>query len=243
MRLIVPTFNSARWILILLDRYRALGLEPLYCVDSRSTDMTEELLRASGADVKVVSFEPPRVEALVPQLADMTTDPWILRMDDDEIPSLEMVEWIAGDFSHSCACVGFVRRYLRLVDDSAIPGRVTLSVQYIASASWGQNGEDRQYRLYRKDRVAYTTEIHTPGFTPREAIHAPVEAAIWHFEAFCRSREERLEKRRGYDKQRPGAGSGGTGRYELPEDLTWDIVGTVEDEEAFRLARLIVEAK
>jgi glycosyltransferase involved in cell wall biosynthesis len=230
---VVPTINSAEWIAALHAYYQTIGVSPLYCVDRNSTDDTESVLSEIDARVALVSPEMPRVESMIEGFGRLVDTPWILRLDDDECPSAALIHWIR---SRRCEfpddVVAFARKWLRFTSPSRL--------EFAASARWdsasSKNGEDRQFRLYRHDRVTYVTDIHTPGFVVDSATYAPPDACLYHFDWILRSKEERRRKMARYDRQRAGAGSA-TAHYYIPEDVrSWARSGAITDEEVVLLA-------
>lgn len=233
MTVVVPTINSAGWIRHILAYYRAVDLQPVFFVDTRSTDDCLAVLRGFGAHVEQVTGPEPRVEALLPAISDCTTTAWLLRVDDDEVPSRNLVGWLRSfDPRSSKDVVGFARRWLRFVTETRL--------RYLASRKWdwrrSVDGEDRQFRLFRKDGVTFETGIHSPGIIADDADLAPPECCLFHFDWVLRSKPERLEKMRRYELQSEGAGSQ-FGKYYLPEDVgVWDFEQDVDDPRVQRLA-------
>lgn len=93
-RVVVPTRDSAGWLLSFADAYRKLGLSPLYLFDTRSSDNTLALLHSIGADVVPVEPKLDRVEAMLAVTRDVVDADWVVRFDDDEIPSTALVSWL-----------------------------------------------------------------------------------------------------------------------------------------------------
>jgi hypothetical protein len=50
-RMVIPTRDSAPWIVALAQAYERVGVRPLFVVDSRSSDGTCGELHRAGADV------------------------------------------------------------------------------------------------------------------------------------------------------------------------------------------------
>lgn len=237
---VVPTLDSAGWIESLHAYYRSIDVDPLYCVDTRSQDETATILAEIGARTAAVSSEAPRVEALVVHFKDLVETPWILRVDDDECPSAELVAWIRQTRCRFLRnAVAIPRRWLRFMPNEAL--------EYAGSTRWdwarSQNGEDRQFRLYRKNAVRYVSDIHTPGFRVRCARQAPVEAVLYHFDWILRSREERMAKMARYESQQAKAGESKAGYY-LPEDVDhWNRTGAIADPRVVGLAKALRTAR
>src|SRR5271166_1416828 len=94
LRFIVITKNSGRWFNKILDRYHALGISPFVMLDRSSDDNTEELLIDRKMEHVKVFSEFPRVESLISLIRDHVHTKWVVRLDDDELPSCDLCEWI-----------------------------------------------------------------------------------------------------------------------------------------------------
>jgi hypothetical protein len=110
-RFIVPTRNSSKWIEGFLVEYRRLGVEPLYLLDRRSVDDTEAILASMKADYVLVSSRHSRVESIIAECVGLLSEKWVIRLDDDEIPSRQMAEWIDKNIlSVESPSISFSRR-------------------------------------------------------------------------------------------------------------------------------------
>jgi len=228
-QVIVPTRESARWIGSMLDAYRTLGIEPLFLYDARSTDNTFALLRAMKADC--ISLEPEfdRVESMLSAVRDVVDQEWVVRFDDDELPSAALIEWLDTSLRHikedaialSCRNAQFVEERLcfaRLEDFYFHPVDLT----YLCPA----------WRAFRPRKVEFTDAVHTPGFRISQFATAPSSAFFVHFDWTLRTVEQRLEKVRRYERQSPGGGWP-LAQFYLPElhvqeDLRWTPFETAE---------------
>jgi hypothetical protein len=230
---VIPTINSERWISHLHRYYQSIGVDPLYCIDRRTRDNTCNIISSLGARHAMVTGKEPRIESLILSFKNIVTTPWILRIDDDECPSKMLVDWIRGrgcEFSEDV--VAFSRKWLRFTSPTKL--------EYAASRSWdwdcSHGGEDRSFRLYRKDSVDYVTDIHTPGFRVTRALQAPSAACIYHFDWILRSKSERLAKMQQYEAQQRGAGD--FAKFYIHEEIKdWDYGGEIEDRKIVLLAR------
>jgi hypothetical protein len=225
LTIVVPTRDSSRWIALTHSYYQRLGISPLYCVHSKSADNTKAILSRLGANVETITSDVDHLEPMLPLIRDVTKTPWILRIDDDELPSRSLLRWVQrGRFSGQVA----IRRvWLRFVS-----GWWRERLEYVACKSWdsasSQNGEDRQFRLYQRDRVTYDPRIHTPGFHITKPQLAPRRAVLYHLHWILRSKAEREEK---------VARCGSHGHFYLLEHIgKWDYSGTVRDRLVRRLA-------
>ncbi|SFN07070.1 hypothetical protein SAMN05444747_11487 [Variovorax sp. OV329] len=128
---------------------------------------------------------------------------WIIRFDDDELPSMALVRWldesIRGVREPSIA---FSRRDVMMRD-----GRLCYSrgEHYY----FHQNDPtylNPQWRGFKPSQVEWTDAIHTPGFAVKAFADAPSSAYFVHFDWMLRSTEERIEKMKRYERQAAGAG-------------------------------------
>ena len=89
----IPTVNSARWLGHVIDYYRNIDLKVIFAVDTRTSDGTTSLLSAKGSKFVMVRGQHPRVESLIGEIVAKVDAEWILRIDDDELPSPGMLRW------------------------------------------------------------------------------------------------------------------------------------------------------
>jgi hypothetical protein len=183
---------------------------------------------------------------MIPKLRQVVETPWILRLDDDECASVELWQWLTIFAPpDGCKMISFPRRWVRF--------KSLLQLSYSASDRWNwaksKNGEDRQFRLYDKNTVAYRQDIHTPGYVIEAEAPAPDSCVIYHLDWILRSQSERRAKLSRYDAQLPGAGQEFASYY-LPELTdTWDHEGVVTDKalrhlaNKFRVARVLRGAR
>lgn len=211
VELIVAVCDAAGWLARVAGYYHSLGLDPLYVVDGRSADGSLDVLRRRRARVRVHSGSFPRVESLMAGLIPTIDREWVLRMDDDEVPSRGLLAWLHANVARRDFDVAALPRlWLRRRADGRLLGtRCTL-----AGREWGP---DRQHRLFRPRAVAPYEAIHTPGFDPVNAIDAPGGAAFYHLDWLVRGREARAAKIARYEAQQPGMGHR-FAEYYLPED-------------------------
>jgi glycosyltransferase involved in cell wall biosynthesis len=204
----MPTRNAARHIDLILEFYTRHGLPLNVFVDETSTDDTLAICRRAGHRVTVVHNPLGRMEGMFKQMADGADHDWVLRMDDDELPSLAMIEQAraltTGPIDRQYA---FRLIHLALANDE---GAVALGAY--------EDPPHDQVRLFHRQSVAYDSRIHTPGFhvTQRD-IRSP-DACFAHLQWIVRSLEERRAKIADYDRQAPGAGSNWRDYYLLEDN-------------------------
>jgi hypothetical protein len=203
LRFVVITRNSARWFGTILDRYQALSISPFVMLDRTSDDNTEELLAGRNIEYAKVSAEFPRVESLISGICGHVHSEWVVRLDDDELPSCGLCEWVEARLDGlDRIVVGFQRRWIRLTAD----GRCEYSRHPLMVSRLGVL--DAQWRMFRPTEVRYRPDIHTPGFyVPKGSPIAPHRAYIAHFTWLVRSAGERRLQVADYDRQEPNAGS------------------------------------
>lgn len=216
-RVSIPTKNSKKWISLVYSWYKEHEIYPFILFDESSEYTTVECLRNLTCRISGVYFPFPRVESIIKDIKFHVGSGWVLRMDDDEIPSPGMLKYLKNiqepnDFLDSLA---FQRRWVRLSSTGAL--------EYANCRLWkdstGEVGGDRQWRLFHTERVSFDTNIHTPGFIPKKYIIAPDDAYIIHFDWILKNRQQREEKMHRYDAQTPGSGSSNA-RYYAPESLS-----------------------
>lgn len=236
-QVIVPTRDSAGWCAAVFGAYQALGVEPMFFYDIRSSDGTLAILHDLGATVIPVEPRFDRVEAILSQVRCHTDAEWVVRFDDDELPSVALVSWLNRSL-HSIEepIVAFSRRDVQFIDGRLCYAR--LEDYYFHSVD--PTYLDPQWRAFRPRDVEFIDAIHTPGFNVGTSHTAPASAFFVHFDWILRSFEQRRAKLRRYERQSPGAGWGYAHFY-LPElhspgDLRWTPIETIEFD---RLARRI----
>jgi len=201
VEVVIPTRNGARWLGQCLLAYRKLGVEPLYIVDARSDDGTEELLRSAGARVLMFQTDAAFVEGGAFKFASQHVEQdWILRIDDDEFPSSKLIRWAQEEgYKGDVECWGISR--LNLLNSNG-------SIKYSRIGTHFHTHPqivDIQPRLYRHKRVDYVRKIHHAGFSISDGSHAPQDAYMIHCDMLLRSVDQRLEKLRRYEAIEEGS--------------------------------------
>ncbi len=202
-RIVVPTRNSASWARTFLRAYKKLQVEPLYLVDSRTTDDTADILADEHVEFKYVTPDKDRVEAIMAKIPTLCQSDWVLRLDDDELPSATLVKWLDSALPQvEENAVSICRRTCLLSRDGL------MRYSRAEMLYWDETHPeflDPQIRLFRPNRVSYKDEIHTPGLIPNSPVYrAPCSAFFAHFDWIIRTAAERINKIRAYDKQVPG---------------------------------------
>lgn len=214
-RLFIPTRDSARWIGTILDFHLSIGLKPLVIVDARTVDSTREIIVSKGVDY--LEFTPggdyPEAGMLEFAARNANAD-WLLRLDDDELPSRGLIDfvWREGIKSKN-QCWFIERRELYWEGERVVfsrsPGKYPLPdyPQYLHPMA----------RLFHVDRVDYLEEVHTTGFQELKLYgFAPSAAFIVHLNCLVHDFELRLKKVLAYEEIKPGVSWGLADEY-LPE--------------------------
>jgi hypothetical protein len=132
---------------------------------------------------------------------------WVFNIDDDEVPSIELISELPGLAARSDVTHCWVARRWLYPDLST----------YLAQPPWST---EYQLRLFRADdrTLRFTDHFHRPVSCTGPARF--VEAPVWHLDTALASREERQRKALCYEQARRGmrigAFSHNTGLY-VPE--------------------------
>jgi glycosyltransferase involved in cell wall biosynthesis len=197
----IPTINSAAYIDLILGYYAAVGLPVTVFVDRKTTDRTLSICKSLAKHVAEIMNPTWRVEYALPDISQRLGTPWILRLDDDELPSLQMLKFVAQVIRENSAdVVGFPRYQCD----------VSRTGDMFFHRLHDPFNIHRQWRLYRPDRIRYVSDLHTPGFVWGDgvvSIAAPANAAMIHLDWAVHSFAERAKKLERYDADTPGMGS------------------------------------
>jgi len=199
----IVTKNSAAYIEPLLKAGHAFADEIVVAVDASSTDATGALCR--GYADKLFRIPPIRyAEEAAAWMGEQCTGDWILRLDDDELPSAGLI--------------GALPRLLRdrEVTHYWLPRRWVIGreqARWIAQPPWWS---DWQLRLFRNIRsiVRVPGGLHT-SFVVQGGGRFCTEGSIYHFDLVYHSDLERRQKVERYERISPG---NSLGHLYLPPD-------------------------
>lgn len=189
LKIIVPTWNSARYIDIILSYYRDNAIDVVVYVDTKSTDGTRGIAQ-EFFEVADMANESHVIETVIDVISRDADAEWILRIDDDELPTLAMMTFVMSAVTAEDADE---------VDVFAFPRHqclVSKDGQLFAHAGHSATADHLQWRLYRPDRVRYAPNLHTPGFSferSRSRI-APDDACMVHLDWVVHDYGERKAK-------------------------------------------------
>jgi len=197
---IVPVCDADQWIDEICQGYDELGIKPLYIVDARSSDRSLEIIKSRTNRVFTHSGKDPCVESLLYDIYEKLKSLWILRLDDDELPSRNLLAWIKTNLpSIATPSVALPRLWVKRLKNGSI---CTTDCEKI----FGDWGYDHQIRLFQPSSVEPIQSIHTPGFKSNFYKAPKSNASIYHFDWIVRSYEERKEKLNRYENIQNGAG-------------------------------------
>jgi glycosyltransferase involved in cell wall biosynthesis len=215
LTVIIPTMNSGKYIDIILRFYEDHGIPVTVFVDDRSVDDTLAIVKRAGTKAVLISNPaPPFVESLIEPMSRLCLTKWLLRLDDDELPTLAMMEFIRDSLRESDLLVQGFHRHECAVSCN---GR-------LLSHSQVSPYEHRQWRFYQTDKVRFAAKLHTPGFEweGMGGDGAPPEVPMIHLDWALHSYEERRRKVKRYEAHcgtdRPSTGAY---LYYLYEDQPW----------------------
>ena len=200
LTIIVPTIDSASYIDILLGHYATeLGLPVTVYVDSKTRDDTMAVAQRVSDKVFPIENGHSRVGEIVEAMSRQCRTPWVLRIDDDELPTVAMINFvrdvIQADAADACS---FPRHECAVSPE----GKLLRHVAFDA-------GAQKQWRLYKAGSVVYRTTGHTPNFhlDGLRLLDAPPEAAMIHLDWAVHDPERRLSKVERYNAHTPNDGT------------------------------------
>jgi hypothetical protein len=204
LSLCIATKDSAEYIEKLLQVGRSLADEVVVAVDASSEDSTERICR-EYAD-KVFRVESPGyVERILPWLNEQCTGDWILRLDDDELPSVGLIE-ILPDLMNDREMTHYYLRRRTIIGENG--------TEWIAQRPWWP---DWKLRLFRNipSIVRIPGRLHT-GYEIKGASRFLYKGSIYHYDFVYHGEQQRVEKVRHYQRISPE--KSGSHHYSLPDE-------------------------
>jgi glycosyltransferase involved in cell wall biosynthesis len=198
LTILIPTWNSGEYIDIFLSYYMDILKVPVVVViDSKTDDNTRWVAKRWAADVWTVHNPANRVGEIIETFSRAAPTRWILRMDDDELPSLALFDFVRRAIVGDDDAYSFLRYECGVAKDGTLLRHFGFDPV-----------EQQQYRLYRRDRVQYITDGHTPGFEINglRSRLAGEDCLMIHLDWAVHSRERRRTKKERYDAHTPGHG-------------------------------------
>lgn len=208
IRLVIPTRGCSSWILPFIKKYEEMGLRPTYIIDSGCEHETLQILKKIGAEyIYIDKTDIKNGESLMPYLSKHIKEEYILRLDDDEFPSRQLINWISNipNSDYSIVDSWWLPRdevaYLNGTLVTYHPNHLRVKVG------------DKKYenlhggRFYRHKEVKYDhVGPHHGNFISEYVSHAPHKAKIYHLDYLLRTPQQRLEKIRAVENKFKGSG-------------------------------------
>jgi hypothetical protein len=209
----IPVFNETRALSFSSFYFDRVGMRPRYLLDTQRTPEAEAALRALGHEIRFFFNDKPFIENGYEQFAAASPTDWILRLDCDEVPSLELIEFCRGYIeSGNTGVVGFDRHQVIWRDNRLM----TATTERFLPA------QARQWRLFNRHQVSFDRRIHTPGIYIDEHMSAPPQAAMYHLSWIFLDWNERLEKAARYNV---GQATEINGSWLVPlSEIEWTIL-------------------
>jgi hypothetical protein len=204
LSLCIATKNSAGYIEKLLRVGRSFADEVVVAVDASSNDLTERICH-ENAD-RVFSVESPGyVERILPWLNEQCEGDWILRLDDDELPSEGLIEILPSLMNDREMTHYHLRRRTMIGEDRT---------RWIAQRPWWP---DWKLRLFRNipSIVRIPGRLHT-GYEVKGASRFLYRGSIYHYDFVYHDEQHRREKVRQYEIISPE--KSGSHHYSLPDE-------------------------
>ncbi len=205
---IVPTLNSEKYIRRLIEILLINFSDIIIGVDTKSSDDTLKIVKEYPVKLIHIDNKSGYAEnGVIKILAEQCSNKWILRLDDDELISNQLIEFIGNSLKTlNVSCVGFHRKWCRINQSQ---------LEWMALPDYSY---DWQWRLFKKDQVNFINDIHTPGYFFDTSKCAPIEACIFHLDWIYHTYQERKEKINRYESIKLGGGES-VRHYYLYEDI------------------------
>lgn len=206
LSLCIATKNSANYIEKLLRVGNSFADEVIVAVDASSDDSTEEIAY-EHAD-KVLRIESPGyVERALAWLNDQCTGDWILRLDDDELPSVGLIELLPSLMEDR------EMTHYRLMRRTVIGEGGT---DWIAQRPWWP---DWKLRLFRNipSIVRIPGRLHS-GYEVQGGSRFLYRGSIYHYDFIYHDERHRRDKVRQYQRISPE--KSGSHHYSLPDEAS-----------------------
>src|SRR5215204_7291508 len=187
LSLCIATKDSAEYIEKLLQVGRRFADEVVVAVDASSEDSTEMICR-EFAD-KIFRVESPGyVERILPWLNEQCTGDWILRLDDEELPSAGLIE-ILPDLMNDREMTHYHLRRRTIIGEDR--------TEWIAQRPWWP---DWKLRLFRNipSIVRIPGRLHT-GYEVKGASRFLYRGSIYHYDFVYHGEQHRKDKVRQYE--------------------------------------------
>ncbi len=202
--IIIPTRDSGAHLEIIAQFYNDKELSPLFIVDQRTSDNTREIIQKNN--FRFTEFLPrgnfPEA-GMIEFGAQNCSKKWILRLDDDELPTDALLNWIERRGTNSKNQAWYLPRRELYASEAGIvysrsPGKYPIPAH--------PDKHHPMARLFHVDRVKYLEEVHTTGFEEFLLYSfAPQNTYFIHLNCLVHNQQRRLEKLEEYETISPGS--------------------------------------
>jgi hypothetical protein len=188
--IMIPLYNETKALSFSDFYFNRLGVQPRYILDTQREEDTERILRLLRKDIVFFENDKFFIENGYQAFAEASPSDWILRIDCDEVPNRELIEFCRSFIeANGSSAVSFERHQVLWDDDRFLT----------ATTERFMPQNSRQTRLFNRRRVSFNKSIHTPGILVGELLTAPSEATLFHLSWIFLTWEDRLNKADRYD--------------------------------------------
>jgi len=177
---LVVTHNSEERIGALLDSMAQFCDELVAVVGKDSTDRTADICRKK-CDIVVERDIGGFPENILEEVANLCNCDWLIRFDDDELPSRNFLNLTSINFPEEATHIRFPR--YQLVDRE----------HYICTYPWGF---DYQSRMFRRGMLKCDKLLHAPAAAKGMCMIVPYH--IFHYNFLVKSRQDREKQWEGW---------------------------------------------
>ena len=211
-----------------LEVLRPLATEIIVALDDRAEAAASQLSSATDSVVLFPHREPG--DAIIPWLHAQCGGRWILNLDDDEVPSLGLLEQVPELIGADVTHWWLPRRWL-----------VGTFETFLDEAPWVP---DYQLRLYRNDQrtLRFSDDFHRPVVVSGPAGFA--RNPLWHLDCVRTSFQQRRQKALSYERERRGmrvAGFAHNSAFYLPELRPFARKAAVPEEDVRLIRRVLAQ--
>jgi hypothetical protein len=195
LSVVCMTAGPGSRVCAILELLRPLAQEVIVALDDRADPTVVGEVATIADRVIAYPYEEP-VDRPLPWLFTECRGEWMLTLDDDEVPSVELLEVLPSLLADDrIVHYSFARRWI-------YPDTRT----YLVGEPWHP---DYQLRLFRTDSrlIRFSDELHRP-IVPRGPGRF-VQQPLLHLDTVLRTREQRLAKAHRYEALRPGMRAAG----------------------------------
>ena len=203
-QIIIPTRDSCGWIADVLGFYRRIGYAPLIVVDQRTKDNTREIIQANGFSHLEFCPNSDYPEAgMLEFAASQCERDWILRLDDDELPSDSLLVWVRDFALNTKNQAWFIPRREIFNRDGKLYYSRSFGRYPLESAPKRLHP---MARLFNRKRVKFHEELHTTGLKELKFYNfAPDQCFIAHLNCLINPFNTRIKKIKHYESIKPGS--------------------------------------